>query len=375
MVFGCFLATGAAALATSTDFVEPSSSPENVGLGPTWIVTADLDGDADLDLATANVSSGDVTILRNNGSANFTEPASSPEDAGSFPDAITAADLDGDGDQDLAVTNQESDDVTILRNNGSGNFSEPASSPEPAGDIPAAITAGDIDGDTDPDLVVANALTENNVTILRNNGSGNFTQPASSPEDAGNKPLSVAIADLDGDADRDLAVSNQQSSNVSILGNNGSGNFTELASSPENAGTFPQGVVAARLDGDLDRDLAVANQGTDDVTILRNIGAGDYEAAATSPEQVGDTPLRAPVVGDFDGDGRRDLAVSNSGTDNVSILANAGQLDFEQPATSPEDAGDGARGSAIGDLDGDGDLDLAISNHTAQTVTILRNRN
>ena len=102
----------AAALAASTDFRQPATSPEHVGIGPVGIVAVDLDGDTDRDLATANVSGGNVTILRNNGNGNFGEPASSPVPAGSFPSAIAAADLDGDTDQDLAVANQVSDDVT-----------------------------------------------------------------------------------------------------------------------------------------------------------------------------------------------------------------------------------------------------------------------
>lgn len=184
------------------------------------VAAADLDGDADRDLAVVNTSGGNLTILRNNGSGNFIEPGSSPEDAGSFPDALAAADLDGDADRDLAVANQESDDLTILRNNGSGNFGTPRSSPEPAGDILADLVAADLDGDGDRGLAVANALATSNVmTILKNTGSGNFFQPGSSPEQAGNKPVSIAAADFDGDGDTDLAVTNQNAANVTILRN------------------------------------------------------------------------------------------------------------------------------------------------------------
>ena len=140
-----FAALVGTALAASTNFFEANSSPEATGIGPVSVVAADFNGDGAQDLATANVSGGNVTILLNKGSGNFVEKASSPEPAGSFPSSLTAADLDGDGDQDLAVTNQVSDDVTILRNNGSGNFTEPASSPVPAGDTPASVVAANHD--------------------------------------------------------------------------------------------------------------------------------------------------------------------------------------------------------------------------------------
>jgi hypothetical protein len=82
-----------------------------------------------------------------------------------LPFAIVAADLDGDGDQDLAVANIASDNVTILRNNGSGKFAQPASSPVAVGNGPFAIVAADLDGDGDQDLAVANLISAN-VTIL-----------------------------------------------------------------------------------------------------------------------------------------------------------------------------------------------------------------
>ena len=127
----------AAALAASTNFVQPASSPEPVGAIPVSVAPADLDGDGDQDLAVANVGPDNVTILRNNGAGNFFQPASSPEATGPHPEPVVAADLDGDGDQDLAAANGTFGNVTILRNNGAGNFFQPASSPEPVGDGPA----------------------------------------------------------------------------------------------------------------------------------------------------------------------------------------------------------------------------------------------
>jgi hypothetical protein len=265
-----FAALVGTALAASTNFFEANSSPEATGIGPVSVVAADFNGDGAQDLATANVSGGNVTILLNKGSGNFVEKASSPEPAGSFPSSLTAADLDGDGDQDLAVTNQVSDDVTILRNNGSGNFGEPASSPVPAGTFPQGIAAADLNGDGDFDLAVANQGAPSNVTILRNNGSGGFSEPASSPEPVGMRAFAVVAADFDGDSDQDLATANHDGDNVTILANGGSGNFTEPPTSPEGAGDGPFALAAKDLDGDLDPDLAIANNSVSNLTILKN---------------------------------------------------------------------------------------------------------
>ena len=102
--------------------VQPASSPETVGTRPEGIAAGDLDGDADLDLAVANTGTDNVTILRNNGGGNFFETARSPVGAGDRPQQLVAADLDGDADRDLAVTDYDSSTVTILRNNGGARF-------------------------------------------------------------------------------------------------------------------------------------------------------------------------------------------------------------------------------------------------------------
>jgi len=267
VVLGATLAAGA--LAASTNFTELATSPEAAGDGPTAVAVADLDGDLDRDLAVANTADDNVTIHRNNGAGNFIEPASSPELTGDQPTSVAAADLDGDGDQDLAVANLFADNVTILRNRGTGNFFQPASSPEAAGDGPFSVTAGDLDGDGDRDLAITNLLGDN-VTILRNLGSANFNQAGSSPETVGDGPVSIAAADFDGDTDLDLAVTNQSASTLTILRNTVSANFNEAATSPEVAGISPSSVAADDLDGDGDPDLAVANFSSDNVSILGN---------------------------------------------------------------------------------------------------------
>jgi hypothetical protein len=366
-----------AAMGASTNFVEPATSPEQVGATPSGVVAVDLDGDGDRDLATANIGTGDVTVLRNNGHANFAEPAFSPEDAGSFPDYVANADIDGDLDEDLIVSNQESDDLTILKNKGNGNFFEPATSPEPAGDVPVSVAPADLDGDGDIDLAIANAIENGtgDVTILRNRGTGNFVAAPTSPEDAGNKPVSIVATNLDGDGDADLAVANQQSGNITVFRNNGSANFTEAPGSPHAAGSFPQDIIAAPLNADAAADLAVVNQGSssNNVTILRNNGLANFTEPATSPVPVGGRPLSLTAA-NFDGDSDQDLATGNDLDSSVTILRNDGLLNFVEPASSPESTGPNPRSIVSGDLDGDDDPDLAIANANGGSVTILRNR-
>jgi hypothetical protein len=369
--FALCLVLGAAALAASTNFVEPATSPEPAGIEPRSIAAADLDGDTDQDLAVANQGAANMTILKNTGSGNFVVPSSSPEPVGNFSQSVVAGDLDGDGDQDLAVANFGDSNVTILKNNGTGDFHEAATSPEAADSGPRSIVLARLDGDADLDLAVANE-SSNNVTILKNTGTGNFREPATSPEPANGGPASIAAANLDGDADQDLAVASFNISKVTILRNGGSGNFTQPASSPEAVGGGPRYVAAADLDGDGDQDLATANEDSGNVTILKNGGTGDFLEPPSSPEPAEAGP-RALAVADFEGDGDRDLAVANA-SNTVTILRNGGSGNFVEPVSSPELSSGTPTAVAAADLDGDADPDLAVANLNDFDVTILRNR-
>jgi len=132
--------------------------------------------------------------------------------AGDEPTSVFAVDLDGDGDNDLAVANWDSDNVSVLLNNGDGTFQSAVN--YRAGDFPHSVFAVDLDGDGHNDLAVANEWP-NNISVLLNNGDGTFQQAVN--YGAGYHPRSVFAVDLDGDGDNDLAVANYWSNDISIL--------------------------------------------------------------------------------------------------------------------------------------------------------------
>ncbi len=150
-------------------------------------------------------------------------------------------------------------------NNGDGTFAPKVD--YPAGDEPQSVFSADLDGDGDNDLAVANGRS-GNVSVLSNNGDGTFAPKMDYP--AGSGPNSVFSADLDGDGDNDLAVANGgrrfRTSTVSVLLNNADGTFASKVDYA--AGEFPESVFSADLDGD--NDLVVANFDSDDVSVLMN---------------------------------------------------------------------------------------------------------
>jgi hypothetical protein len=372
-VLVCCGALASVALAAAIDFVEPSSSPETAGDQPQRIVAADFDGDGDQDLVTQNYGDANLTILRNNGAANFSAPR--PVWSGTPHRVIlglTAADLDGDGDQDLAVGRY--DRVSILRNNGAGRFSEPASSPvtvTPPGGAVRDVAAADFDGDLDQDLAVAQIGGSRGYgKILFNDGTGDFNSSEFGLWRAGDYPERIAVGDIDVDGDQDLAVANLQSDDVTVLRNTGAGDFEEPPSSPEAVGQAPHGIALPDVDGDGDLDLVVANGGGN-VSILKRRGNVNFFEATSSPEPLGGSP-HCVVASDFDGDGDQDLAATWTG--GVSILRNANEGNFVEVPSSPEVPGTGAYELVAPDLDGDGDPDLATVNLISDSVTILLNQ-
>ncbi len=133
----------------------------------------------------------------------------------------------------------------------------------------------------------------------------------------GANPVSIVVGDFNGDGKLDLATANNGSNNVTILIGNGMGGFAATSASPA-AGTQPQGITAGDFNGDGKLDLAVANNGGNNVTVLIGDGTGAFTAESVSPA-TGTNP-GAIAVGDFNGDGKVDVAVANNTSNNVTIL-------------------------------------------------------
>jgi predicted nucleotidyltransferase len=318
------------------------------GNGPRSVLASDLDGDGDVDLATADQYSDYVSVLLNQGYGTFAPAAAYP--AGAEPFCVFACDLDGDGYPDLATANRESDDVSVLINQGDGTFAGAVA--YPAGDGPWSVFASDLDGDGDFDLITANGYF-NDVSVLINQGDGTFAGAVAYP--AGDGPRSVFASDLDSDGDLDLATANYASDNVSVLLNEGDGTFSAPTSYA--AGDGPCSVFASDLDGDGDIDLATANVSSEDVSVLMNQGDGTFEPAVAHPAGGGPWSVFAS---DLDGDGNPDLVTANYDSGEVSVLLNGGNGAFSAPTSYA--AGDRPGSVFASDLDGDGDLDLAAAN-------------
>ena len=338
-----------------------------LGLRPTSMALGDLDGDGDLDIAVADEHDNVVTTYRNDGDATFVfiEGYST-----GLTFSIALGDLNGDGALDLVTGNWFENGVSVRLNNGDGTFG--SSVTYDSGAMPHSVAIGDLDGDGDADLVVSNAGTTfdigTTVSVLQNNGDGTFSAPVAF--DVGDIPFGVHLADLDGDGDLDLAVSDYWSDEVSVLLNHGDATFASHVTS--SAGRGPYDVTSGDFNGDGHPDLALVNRHGNTLSVLPNLGDGVFMDVVV--QDVGLKPV-AVAIGDLNGDGNLDLAVTNrmepfaDGT--ISLLFNLGDGTFQKQVVL--DTGDGPEGIVIGDLDGDDDLDLAVSNVDGDSVSVHLN--
>jgi hypothetical protein len=295
-------------------------SPFGAGTTPAAVAIGDFNRDGIPDLAVAN-SGGDnsVSIFLGNGDGTF-DPALPPTvGVGTGPRGVVTGDFNGDGKLDLAVTNNGDDTVSILLGNGNGTFG--AKTDFNTGDGPRGVVAADFNRDGVLDLAIADQ-TDGKIVILLGNGDGTF-----GPKDdfgVHDAPVSIAVGDFDEDGILDLAVANSGSGDVSVLLGKENGTFGAKTDFP--VGNAPSAVVAGDWDGDGNLDLAVTNKNDDNVSTLFGDGAGGFSSiiatAFGSPFTVGAAPS-ALVAGDFNRDGKLDLATANADDDNVSVLLNA----------------------------------------------------
>ena len=306
---------------------------------------------------------------------------------GRVPVAVAAGDFSSDGLNDLAVVNQADNSVSILINQGSGNFTQPnkpiALGTKEVG--PSAIAAGifrltDVNHLTQPvDLVIANTAS-NTVTVLLGNGDGTFTEAPGSPFAVGAQPRAVAIADFNNDGKLDFAVANSGDNTISTFFGNGDGTFTPFPKSPFALPTSMQEPVAM-VHGNFRNitgsgfDLAIVNETTNNAAILEASGDntfdGTFAVATGSPFGTGSAPI-AIAAGDLNSDGIPDLAIINSGDSTISIFLNNGDATFATAAGSPLTTTSGANpsGVVIADFTNDGIGDIAVTNQGVSTLGI-----
>jgi hypothetical protein len=348
-------------------FAPAPSSPFAAGTAPDSVAVGDFNGDGIPDLAVANRDSNTVTVLLGNGTGGFAPAPGSPIAVGSAPLSIAVADFNGDGKLDLAVANSAS--VTILLGNGNGAFTPAVGSPIPIGSAtysPLTVAAGDFNGDRKPDLAIGTSAGL--VYVMLGDGTGGFSPASGSPFPASY----VAVGDFNGDGRSDLALLDNGISSITVYLGQGNGGFTVGPASPFTPGTGPYTFATGDLNGDGKLDLAVANFGSNNLTVLLGNGSGGFTPAPGSPFAAGTQPSSLAAA-DFNGDGHLDLAVASLNGNAVRVLVGDGRGAFAAMSSASFATGTQPVSLAVADFNRDGKPDLVTANLGTRDLTVLLN--
>ncbi len=334
------------------------------------IVAGDFNKDGKIDLAVTQPGQKLVSVLIGKGDGTFASPASYP--VGSEPVSTVVADVDGDGVADLIVINNASNTFSILGGNGDGTFK--SSLDFVAGNAPLAAVAGDFYGNGHVDLAIINHSSQT-VSVPLGNGDGTFK--AGRSYFAGQEPISIASGNLAGNKIPALAVTNYCGSDpsCSTAGNVAvflaDGKSAYQLSSTYTVGAGPVSVALADLNGDKNLDIVALNRLDKTASVLLGVGDGTFRQPIALP--LAGAPV-AFAVGDFNKDGKPDLAVLEdcgsakcSQPGSLEILLGGGDGSFQSALSYP--VGYSPSSLAVGNINGDKNLDILVANRCGKDAS------
>jgi len=330
---------------------------------PLGMTVADLNGDGKLDLVTSN-QNGEVSVFLGNGDGTFqAERDYVMGSTNADLTSITAVDLNRDGKLDLVVCDVGTAQVVVVLGNGDGTFGTPAFY-STNGNLPENLVIGDFNADGVVDIAVTN-LNSNTIAVLLGNGDGTLKPGITSA--ASFAPLYLAAGDFNKDGKLDLVVTSEDESYISVMLGNGDGTFRQPVTYA--AGINPWTILTADFNNDGNLDVAVINYNdavTNTVSVF--LGNGDGTLKPYVQFDVGQSPSQM-ATSDLDGDGKLDLLVINEqGNPTLSVLFGNGDGTFQPQVVFPLQ---GYAAIVPGDFNGDGRLDLAIADRVNEKVELL----
>jgi len=321
----------------------------------------DLDGDGDSDLVVPNERSDDVRVFRNDGRGGYTGPEVVPIPGGDTPSTNVGGDFDGDGLLDLAVGNIGNSGVSVFRGTGDGGLVHRVNLD--AGREVRGVCVLDLEGNGSHDLVAA-SVEGDRITTFRNDGTGAFSVSGSA--DAGLGETSCAVADFDGDGLLDVAVGTRRDLRLAVLLSDGEGGLRRSW----DGGALGRAwmLAAGDVNGDGHADVVLVNGQPSTLVVFHGDGRGGLERA--QEHGIGGFPL-AVDLGDLDGDGDLDIVTSQFEESDFAVFENQGDGRFRERVRLP--ASSAGSCAVLHDRDGDGDLDVTGIDEVDDVLLLYRN--
>jgi hypothetical protein len=327
-----------------------------VGTGPQSISVGDFNGDAKPDLAIASGGqngNGGVSVLLGDGSGSFSLASGSPIILGIQASELAIADFNSDGKRDLAVESF-SNGAVLLIGDGTGRFAAPVKISDRSG---GSIATADLNGDGKSDVALGTLF---GLVIHLGDGTGGFGAPLITPHESGATIAAVFIADIDGDGKLDVAASASPPGGVTFFKGDGTGAVTTTPNYLTGKTLFE--IAPGDFDGDGDLDIVGGE------SILFNIGAGVFDASRSVYTLIpalgvsGTTAFPSDLVlGDFNGDGRTDMAVAHSGAGRIAVFLRDASNNLTLSSAITYVNGNTLGALASADFNKDGRADLAVT--------------
>ncbi|MFF3018512.1 FG-GAP-like repeat-containing protein [Streptomyces sp. NPDC057939] len=367
------VATPASSTGVNTTGFGTATHLDDNGRGSGAVALGDLDNDGEPDLVTAIRTEG-VGVFLGSGGGGFgavTKYAAPLTSTSRFLNSVEIRDVNGDGNKDVISQDARGNVALVWLGDGSGALGagtavqlNPLPGCDTTGDnpcvarFPAGVTVGDFDEDGKQDLATSNANTSN-VSVVLGNGDGTFGAAAQFALSAGSGSQGVAAADLNGDGHLDLVTSNSSAGTLSVLLGDGDGSFG-AASSVSAGMTLPSKLKLADVNEDGKQDVVVVAPGTPGrVAVLLGNGAGGLGTASLLSAG---SNLTSASVADLNGDGHVDLVVSSAGSNEVIAFEGNGAGAFGSPLVFGLAGGINPQSTAVADLNGDGRPDVVTAN-------------
>jgi hypothetical protein len=349
-------------LSQKTYSVSPESRPQSVVIG-------DFDQDDKLDIAVSNYDTNNISILIGYGNGSFATPTMHSTGIDSAPFGMAAGDFNNDNQSDIAVTNVGTNKVFVLIGYTMMQSENPTEYSTGIASNPYCIASGDFNNDTQLDLVVANYGT-NNAGIFLGYGNGSFQEQTTYSTGNNSRPIMLTTSDLDNDYRLDIVVANSNTQCVGILYGYGNGAFATVVSHFTGDSSYPISVIADDFNNDNHLDIAFADYNTDNIGIF--LGYGNRTFGKLTTYSTGDNARSFFLAsGGFNNDSRSDIAVANYGTNNIVIFLGSGDGTFILSAIYATGDGSGPWMLTIADLNKDNHLDIIVVNSGTNNIGVF----
>ncbi|CAF1157415.1 unnamed protein product [Adineta steineri] len=336
---------------------------------PACVVVSDLNNDAILDIAVANLGADNIGVFFGNMNHSFYDQITFSTGIGSAPTALAIEDFNNDNQLDIAFANYGSNYLGVLLQCINGTFFDPLTYSTGNNSQPYFLAVGDFNNDKRLDIVVANSNTDNIGMFFGYVNEGFLNAPAYSTGFS-SQVTSIAVGDFNNDTRLDVVITNNATNNVKVIFGSGYGTFLyDITYSTGNA-SQPCSVSVADLNNDNRLDFVVANSGINTISIFLSNGTGTFSNQITYSTGVSSQPYSVVIL-DFNNDTRLDIAVASYGTSHIGVYFGYGNGSFMNQQIFSSGFNSHPFALAVGDIDNNNLTDIIATNDGYGNIDVL----